>query len=337
MRFIAAAAVMSLTLAACSEGPAAEAGESRALAADHHLHIRSPLMGVAAGKLCGAMADCDAERLKEAVTGEDAVAALDAADAGQGLVLSMGYFAGMPELEIPPEDQAALNRSENEYVAQAVARFPGRLSGFFSVNPLSGYAQDEVRYWIGDGRFNGLKLHFTNSDVDLRNEDHLAKLSALFDILDEAGTPVFVHMRTRNMEYGAEDARAFIDKVLAPHPNVPAIIAHMASWGSYDAGADAALGAFAAAFEEGTLKRGDILFDMTAVTAREPAPEMYAALKARVGEIGPDLVVFGSDWDGGYLTQFTPRSEAEKLKAIGLDDETLAAVLQNRAAFAFPD
>jgi predicted TIM-barrel fold metal-dependent hydrolase len=335
MRF-AAAVVMSLALAACSEKPAPQAAEGRALAADHHLHIRSSAMGDAAGRLCGAMADCDAERLKEAVTGADAVAALDEADASQGLVLSMGYFAGMPELEIPLEDQQALNRSENEYVAQEVARFPNRLSGFFSVNPLSDYAQDEVRYWIADGRLSGLKLHFTNSDVDLRNEDHVAKLSALFDILGEAGAPVFVHMRTRNMEYGAEDARAFIDKVLAPHPNVPAIVAHMASWGSYDAGADAALGAFAAAFEDGTLKRGDILFDMTAVTAREPAPEMYAALKARIDEIGPDLVVFGSDWDGGYLTQFSPLSEAEKLKAIGLDDETLTAILHNRAAFAFP-
>jgi uncharacterized protein len=58
-----------------------------------------------------------------------------------------------------------------------VARFTDRLRGFCSVNPLKDYALEEITRCARDPRLrSGLKMHFGNSDVDLGDAKHVARL-----------------------------------------------------------------------------------------------------------------------------------------------------------------
>lgn len=77
-----------------------------------------------------------------ATTAADVLAALDAAFVQRGLVLSIAYMFGSPDLTI--EDEYAKVRSENAYVAEQVSAAPDRLVAACSINPLADYAFDEI-------------------------------------------------------------------------------------------------------------------------------------------------------------------------------------------------
>jgi hypothetical protein len=126
--------------------------------ADHHIHIRSQPVYDAFGTLCVQFAkrDCDAPDAAHPVRGAaDVIAALDEAHVEKGVVLSMGYFFGSPYLATKHYDVARMTRAENVYVAEQVARNPERLIGFFSVDPLSDSALEEVRFWADNHRLTG--------------------------------------------------------------------------------------------------------------------------------------------------------------------------------------
>jgi uncharacterized protein len=120
-------------------------------------------------------------------------------------------------------------KAENDWVAGQVAGFPLRLVGFCGVNPLREYAVREIRRCQKIG-MPGLKLHFSNSHVDLRIPEHLKQLKAVFAAANEARFAILVHLRTHNNSYGAADARALIERVLPAASAVPVQIAHMAEW-----------------------------------------------------------------------------------------------------------
>ena len=146
---------------------------------------------------------------------------------------------------------------ENEYVAAPVANAPDRFlsRSWSSVNPPRDYAFDEIRACAKDQRISVMKLHFTNSDVDLKNPDHVNRLIDVFRLLDSRGLSVLVHMRTRSDDYGAGEAGIFIRSVLAETPGLHVQIAHVTGWGGYDDATDSALGAFASAFAESTIEK----------------------------------------------------------------------------------
>lgn len=95
----------------------------------------------------------------------------------------------------------------------------------------------------------GIKLHFANSNVDLRDDQHIERLKAIFREAQTLGRPIVVHMHTRRADYGAVDARRFISDVLSEAPSIHVQVAHMAGGGgSYHEGADEAMGAFVKRF-----------------------------------------------------------------------------------------
>ncbi len=271
--------------------------------ADHHLHIRS-----AAG---AAMTD---ELSREPGSpGEpsgpsraaDAIAAMDSAGVEYGFILSIAYMYGMPYIEVA--DEHAKVRAENDYVAEQVSAYPDRLVGACSVNPLADYALEEIERCGAEERLSALKLHFTNSGVDLRNSAHVERLQLVFRSLRRLDLPAIVHMRTREEGYGVRDANIFVDDVLSQAPGLPVQIAHMAGWGGYDDATDEALGVFADAFDAGRLNRDDYSFGLGAVVFNPAAAgadtslargvaEANQKLAARIRQIGLDRVVFATDW-----------------------------------------
>lgn len=340
--------VGSIVLCACAS-PQEEPAVPSAPAVDHHVHIRSQALAAHQDEMGRVLGDAVPGNGSPATTigARELLLALDSAGVGQGVVLSGAYMFGMPD--VPVDDEYALVAAENDYVASQVALHPDRLTGFCSVNPLRDYAVRELERCGADARLSGLKLHLANSDLDLRNPDHISALEAVFRALERMEMPATVHLRTRHPEYGAHDVDLFIAEVLQPHPGVTVQIAHAAGWGGYDDATHGALGAFGAALSDGRLSRNRITFDLGAVIFQPEAAgddtamadKVRAAnqdLATRIREIGVDRFVYATDWPSWPPVQDPAQGIAANVRLIRnvlpLGPEEMARLLSNRA---FPE
>ena len=280
--------------------------------ADHHAHLFSP----AAIQF---LAQSQRSRGPEGApsfhvqTAADLVALLDSAHIQKAVALSFAYIFAAPG---NPGEEYNLVTAENDWTAQQVALYPARLVGFCGINPMRDYSVREIQRCKEIG-LRGLKLHFSNlnTDIDLGNAQHLKQLKVLFAAANQARFPIIVHLRPQiGREYGAVEARAFIESVLPAAHDVPVQIAHMAGYGGYDRVTDEALGAFVQALRSGQIKRQNLYFDLSGVlVSRAPNeaspgmrrladqqqkdfPEWQSHLESRIREVGIDRVLFGSSW-----------------------------------------
>ena len=301
--------------------------------ADHHMHIRSESATAVWGALCESMPAACGEDFKgppPPTDADDVIAVLDEAGIEKGVILSLGYFYGFPELQGSEFDDPDYVRAENRYVAEQVARYPDRLAGFFSVNPTADYALDEVRYWASEGGLLGLKLQLANSGLDFENAEQVEKLGAVLSLLEKHQLPLVVHLRNRNPEYGAATANAFIDLLADKAPGIVLHVAHLAGWGAYDPGTDAALGAFIDAIDEGRLNRDLVYFDIGAVVMEKLPDEALEPVPARLRQIGFDHLLVATDWDAAV----TPAQLVESLRSrLDLSDEEWETLLSNQAPY----
>lgn len=304
----APAAVLLTLLGACVDpSDEAEGPPSVAPGADHHMHLSTPAGAAHLDSVGVVLGERDpSEPPSQPRTAHDAIAALDRAGIGRGLVVSNAYMFGMPEAPVARE--AELVRAENEYVLGESARYPERLRGFCSVNPLRPYAVAEVEWCAADRRAGGLKLHLANSDVSLEDPGHLDALRTVFIAADEGGLPILIHLRTRG-DYGADDVARFLDQVLAATDRIPVQIAHMAGWGGYDDATHEALGAFADGVRDGSVDParisfglGAVVFDPAAAGADSALAETVRSANERLAglirDIGVERVVYATDWPG---------------------------------------
>ena len=320
---VASGIVLSVTPAALSPGRRSQAG---ARSADHHLHIRS----AAAAEVLKTLGDLErgdrSGDVPAPTTAADVLDALDAASVRRGLVLSIAYMFGSPELTV--DDEYARVRAENDYVAEQVATRPDRLVGACSLDPLADYAFDEIERCAEDSRLAAVKFHFANSDVDLRNGAHVERLVSIFQKLGRLELPAVVHLRTRDPRYGAVDAGIFVRRVLSHAPRLPVQIAHMGGWGGYDDATDAALGVFVDALADGSLDPDLVTFDLAAVVFQPEAAgsdtalartvrEANRALAARIEQIGPERVVFATDWPSWPPTDDPRLKIAQNARLVG--------------------
>ena len=296
---------------------------------DHHMHIQSADAVNVWYAMCDAMPDDCGDDEVLTTSGSHAIAVLDVASLEKGAILSLAYFYGVPELAGSEFDDHRLVHNENAYVAAEVRRFPDRLKGFFSVNPLAEYALGEVRYWAGRDDLAGLKLHLANSGFDFDDADHVAKLRAIIDVMNEHSLPVVIHLRNRDPNYGYDHAALFIDRVARHAPNVVFQLAHAAGWGGYDEGTDGAIQAFLDAIARGDLERDNIWFDVAAVVSDDVQDADLARFQKRLREIGLDRVLFASDWDEAAPATYI----LEMGSRLSLDDEEWARLLDNEAPF----
>ena len=160
--------------------------------------------------------------------------------------------------------------------------------------------------------FAGVKLHLANSAVDLREPAQLSALGDVFDAANALGLALVVHMRTRRPDYGAEDARAFIDELMPRAPAVAVQVAHAAGWGGYDPGNQAALGEFAIWASAHSAPAQRLFIDISGVALPREFVERvcrarwrrvsgdslarYASLAAHLRMLGLERVLFGTDW-----------------------------------------
>jgi predicted TIM-barrel fold metal-dependent hydrolase len=231
---------------------------------------------------------------------------LDAAGVRQAVILSLAYQYGNPNLP-PIEDEYTKVKAENDWTAQQVALYPGRLWGFCSINPLKDYALEEIARCARDPILRtGLKMHFGNSDVDLDNPQHVAKLRRVFQAANQHHMAIVVHMRssvTRKRPYGAKESSVFLDQLLPAAPDVTIQIAHLAGSGTFDDPAvDQALSVFIEAIAKHDPRMKNVYFDISGIAGFgnwEPKKDLIAK---RIRQIGVNRILWGSDssFGGGF-------------------------------------
>src|SRR5215469_9044300 len=197
------------------------------------------------------------------------VAQLDAAGISRAVVLSVAYSFSNPNKPPVPKEYAHVMR-ENDWTSAQVAKYPHRLLGFCSVNPIRPYALEEIARCAKDPNLRtGLKLHFGNSDVNVDNPDHLARVRRVFRAANEHHMAIVVHMHANidhKRPYGAEEARIFLEQLLPEAPDVIVQIAHLAGGGGYDDPAtDAALSVFVKAIEQKDPRMKNVYFDVCGI------------------------------------------------------------------------
>lgn len=304
---------------------------------DYHTHIQDSALMKCLWKLSVLWQEPATVKDSVILNAYSVITQMDDANINNAVLLSGAYMFGAQGLNMSDEYEQVKN--ENDWVLQQASLYPQRLKAYLSVNPLKDYALTEIKRCAVTKKFAGLKLHFTNSDVDLRNADHIKKLATVFKLADSLALPITVHMRTLNNDYGAIDANIFINKLLVHTKHIKVQVAHMAGWGGYDVATDAALQVFINAFNKGTISRENIFFDISAVipqpgeswtltvgndsTQNKAAFNAKVALIKKINAIGTSNILFGSDWPVIDI-----KSYIEDLSR-NLGDDITARILKN--------
>ena len=265
-------------------------------------------------------------RASEPQTAEQLVALLDEAGIRRAVVLSSAYYFDSPRIGVA--DPYPQVRAENDWTAAEVARFPDRLVGLCSFNPLADYAVAELERCTGPLRLRGLKLHFGTAGVDLKNPDHAAKVRRVAEAANRLKVPLLVHVRA-DSTYGREHAELFLDQVAAAAPAVPVQIAHL--WGG-EQFSDAALAVYAEAVSRGDPRARNLYFDLAeAALVAGKSEEALQKIAARIRQIGLQRILYGSD--GPVPESQAPKEAWKTTHALPLTPEELRTIAGNVAPY----
>jgi nucleoside phosphorylase/predicted TIM-barrel fold metal-dependent hydrolase len=292
---------------------------------DHHQHLFSPATSALARGI-------------SPVSAGDLVRLLDEAGIRRAAVFSLAYQFGNPN-KPPVDDEYGKVKAENNWTSAQVARFPDRLRGFCSVNPLKDYALEEVNRCAEDSHLRfGLKLHFGNSDVDVENPRHVAKLRSVFRTANANRMAIVVHLRasvTRRRPYGKTQARVFLNDVMPAAPDVPVQIAHLAGAGGYDDPAvDEALRVFIQAIASADPRTAHVYFDVSGVAGIGQWKDKANLIASRIRQLGVQRVLYGSD---GTTDLLRPRSAWAAFRSLPLSNTELHTIASNVAPYMRKD
>jgi predicted TIM-barrel fold metal-dependent hydrolase len=226
--------------------------------------------------------------VRKGTTADELVAVMDRAGVRRAVVLSEGFWADGPLLVASDPFERMV--AENDWTAREAARFPDRLVAFCSFNPVADHALNALERCASQRAFRGIKFSFAMSAVNLRNPEHLRRVTQVFAAANQHRLPVVVHLRGGN-EYGREHVGLFLDHVMAAAPDIVVQIAHL--WGG-EAYAEEALAALADAMAARRPGTQNLYFDMSEATLNQPS-EVLNVLAERIRQIGPRRVLFGSD------------------------------------------
>jgi predicted TIM-barrel fold metal-dependent hydrolase len=266
---------------------------------------------------------------------KDVVALLDAAGIRKATLLSIAYMYGKPGRQL--DDEPGKVRAENDWTAAQAARYPDRLVAFCSFNPLKEYALQELERCAGGpkgapGMARGIKLHFGNSDVQLDDPAHVARLREVFAAANAAKLAIVVHMRAsigKGRPYGARQARIFVEQVLPAAPDVPVQVAHFAGTGpGYDdPPAREAMAELAASVARHDPRTRNLWFDVASIVDRDIEPELAKLVADTIRRVGVDRVLYGTDSaQGGNLR---PRESWEAFRKLPLTDAEFTRIARN--------
>ena len=298
-----------------------ESPDAMSWRADHHIHLAS-------ADLCRLVGECLPSNHPPAVFASDAVRALDEAHVSKGVILSCAYLYGLPSLHLTPREIAERTRRENEFTAAEVAKYPTRLVGFLSVNPLQDSAIDEIRHWKGSHELIGLKLHFTASAVHIRSATERRQVARVVSEAAAEHIPIVIHIGGGKVD--ASDAELFIRDVLPSAGESWVQIAHGGGGlPLHDGNHVGVLRTFADHIVRDDPATRHVLFDLSFVPAPGESREDAAALTQQIRRIGIQRFLFASDFNVITLDE-----EIKYLGRLGLTKEEWQTLRQNCAPWA---
>ena len=252
---------------------------------------------------------CEGPRNPKAASAEEYIDELNTAGVKRGVILSTAFIFDGGDGESRPNEYEKV-RAENNWVAEQVTRFPDRLVGFCSFNPLKDHALAEISRCAKMPQIKGLKLHFENSAVDLRKPDHLEKIRQVFKAANDSRLPIVAHIatpETRSTEAAAkESSMIFLNQVLPVAPDIDIQLAHLAGSGSFDPVNVAAFTVFEDSISSGDKRTKSLYFDVSGGSFDK---EAAARLVKEMRKVGLKRFLFGSDRSG---TNNPPPGEAWK-------------------------
>jgi predicted TIM-barrel fold metal-dependent hydrolase len=288
---------------------------------DYHQHVFSEQDIALAGPASGL----------QPLDAKEVIALLDQAGIRKATLLSIAYMFGKPGREV--DDELGRVRAENDWTVAQAARYPGRLLAFCSFNPLKDYALAELKRCASTpGMVRGIKLHFGNSDVQLDDPAHVARLREVFAAANANGMAIVVHMRasiSKKRPYGARQARIFLEQLLPAAPDVPVQVAHFAGTGpGYDdPPAGEAMAELAAAVERHDPRTRTLWFDVASIVDREMTPGLARLVARMIRQVGADRVLYGTDSaQGGNLR---PRESWAAFRKLPLTEQEFARIAAN--------
>jgi predicted TIM-barrel fold metal-dependent hydrolase len=275
-------AAAALLMAACATTPSSPSNPARETPfVDYHQHLVSTAFAPIVK-----MPERDGAAL---------VRDLDAAGIEKAVVLSVGYSFGDERKALSDPDRRT--REENDWTSAEVSRNASRLIGFCSANPLRPAALEELDRCLGLPGMTGIKVHFGNAGITLRDAAHLARIRELFALAQRRGAAVLVHMRARGgTNYGAEDAKIFLEQVVPQAPDIEIVVAHLGASGpGYSAQHDEVLAVFADAADRKDPAMKNVYFDVSSNVTEEITPAEAALLTKRIRQLGTGRILYGSD------------------------------------------
>ncbi len=257
---------------------------------------------------------------------------LDAAGIQRAVVLSVGYSFADERKGLAEPDR--MTRDENDWTSGQVAANAARLIGFCSANPLRDAALAEIERCLSLPGMIGIKVHMGNAGVTFRNPAHLVRMQQLMALAEKRRAPVLIHMRARGgTDYGAPDAKLFLDHVVPMAPSVEVIVAHLgASSPGYPAQNDEVMAVFGEAAQKRDRRLRNVYFDVSANVTDEFTAAQGAQLAQRLRQVGLKRILYGSDLNapGGSV-----RAGWEIFRArSGLTPAEIRLVFGNRTRFA---
>lgn len=203
----------------------------------------------------------------------------------------------------PVDEHIAVRNVEgNELVIQAVKKYPDRLIGMAVSNPWYGKAAEEELKRALDAGLKGLKINASLQGHWVDDE----MVDPLIDIVRQYKGHVYTHSGTPDYSMPYE-----ICELADRHPDVNFIMGHS---GNIDVFWEHAL---ASGMKPG-LK--NVFYDPSHIA-------FLNEIKDFVEKLGSDKVIFASDSPAGSM-----KLEMNKLKLLGLDDETMSLILGGNMA-----
>lgn len=309
--------------------------------ADHHLHIRSKAASEALVKLQKELTGQEIPLL-DPTGAEQVIEMLDEGGIEKGVLLSLAYFFGAPDVDFQDEYKKVMQ--ENNYVSNEASKYPDRLVAFCSINPLADYAQKEIKRCSKLPQITGLKLHLANSDVDLREDSDVEKLRSVVEFTSDLHMPVLFHLFTRNPDYGEADAAIFVNQILAAVPDLYVQIAHLGGAGAYNSTTKEVVDYFEKTFDEHPdLMDEDVVFDLSATiqnpevalargdTSRAKEIEKFnTELAQKIEKWKTGRLLFGTDW---IAVSRKPADYADLFRSLPVESGTLETLFKNEAEY----
>ena len=157
-------------------------------------------------------------------------------------------------------------------------------------------AVQELERCLGLPGMVGIKQHMGNGGVTLRDTSHLRRMQEVFGLAQRLRRPVLVHMRARGgANYGAEDARVFLSRVVPTAPDIEIVVAHLGYAGPGYPQADDVMAAFGEAAERNDPNMRNVYFDVATNVTERTTSEEAALVARRIRQVGAARVLYGSD------------------------------------------